>query len=129
MHSEPVRPPAPVTATFMPDAFVVTGRRSGRVVVSAPANRRDARGDAPPWTEVREESAVVDAMAEAMSTSEELSTGVTPWPKFADVTPLPNEIQTKRSVVTNVVKMTHELDPRSMISHECPRLLGDEIGQ
>ena len=84
MHSEPVRPPAPVTATFMPDAFVVvTGRRSGRVVVSAPANRRDARGDAPPRTEVREESAVVDAMAEAMSTSEELSTGVTP--KFADV--------------------------------------------
>jgi hypothetical protein len=68
-------------------------------------------------------------MAEAMSTSEELSTGVTPWPKFADVTPQPNEIQTKRSVVTNVVKMTHELDPRSMISHECPRLLGDEIGQ
>jgi len=114
----------------MPDAFVVvTGRRSGRVVVSAPANRRDARGDAPPRTEVREESAVVDAMAEAMSTSEELSTGVTPWPKFADVTPLPNEIQTKRSVVTNVVKMTHALDPRSMISHECPRLLGDEIGQ
>ena len=82
MHSEPVRPPAPVTATFMPDAFVVTGRRSGRVVVSAPANRRDAI-DAPPRTEVREESAVVDAMAEAMSTSEELSTGVTP--KFADV--------------------------------------------
>jgi hypothetical protein len=77
----------------MPDAFVVvTGRRSGRVVVSAPANRRDAI-DAPPRTEVREESAVVDAMAEAMSTSEELSTGVTPRPKFADVTPLPNEIK------------------------------------
>ena len=46
MQSEPVRPPAPVTATFMPEALVATGRRRATGLA---ASRREA-----PRTEARE---------------------------------------------------------------------------